>query len=134
MSTFRAAYSHGSQVCLSAYGLEKRSFDNDRLIAALGAVSPAAASVGAGMTSPDGYSLGSAARTGASAYGGRLAGETSGEFAGRLLAGLLKQNPELFAEIGGRAGKHLGGALGADVGNTWAKQHAMQDMYRQRMG
>lgn len=131
MSAFRDAYIQGAKTCLIKFGYDSSA--NDRLIAALGAVSPAAAGVGAGMTAPEGYMLGSAARTGLGATGGQFAGEAGGELAGRVLAGLLKQNPELFSSIGARAGKHLGSAVGADVGNTWAKQHAMQDMYKQRL-
>lgn len=142
MPVFREAYDYGSKTCMAQFAVDpemlqhavtKLSSSNDRLIAALGAVSPAAAGVGAGMTAPDGYALGTSARTALGATGGQFAGEAGGEVAGRMLAGLLKQNPELFGDIGARAGKHLGSAVGADVGNTWAKQHTMEDMYKQRL-
>ena len=142
MPRFRDAYAQGASVSFETFAVDpdllqrKLGYDsssNDRLIAALGAVGPAAAGVGAGMTAPDGYALGTAARTGLGATGGQYAGEAGGELLGRVLAGLLKQNPNTFGDVGSRVGKHVGGAVGADVGNTWAKQHTMQDMYKQRL-
>lgn len=104
------------------------------LVSALGGIDPAAAALGAGATAPDGYGVGQAARTGVSSLGGRAIGEAGGDSAGRILAMLLKKDPELFARLGGQLGGRAGGAMGAHVGHQWANNSMMEDMHKQQMG
>lgn len=130
MANLPPAYLSGCQAAFSKLGFDTSA--NDRLIAALGMVNPTAAAVGSTMTAPDGYGLGSGMRTGVSSMGGRMVGEHGGELLGRILAGLLKKDPALFSQIGKHVGAVGGGALGADVGNSWARQNAMEDMYKKR--
>lgn len=105
----------------------------DDLVTALGAVHPGAAALGAGFTAPDDYAVGQAARTGLGAASGASLGEQGGTAAGKLLAQILRTNPELLKEVGGMAGKAIGGATGAHAGHTWANHSTAEDMRQERL-
>ncbi|MBA2706994.1 MAG: hypothetical protein H0U59_04220 [Gemmatimonadaceae bacterium] len=130
MLLLQRAYATGCQAALAKFA----SDPTDAMISSLGAVHPGAAAIGAGFTAPDGYGIGQAVRTGLSAGAGTSLGEIGGERAAKLLAGLLKQNPELFAQIGKHLGATVGGGFGAHAGHAWANRSMMDDMRKKQMG